>query len=104
MDHPSISLSSFVKPAARLAGLTRRHMLVALRYSSGMTGCLMATCSWRWHQIGLACGGRADRLDDPVREQDVFRRPGKFGWRTGMREASRWWSSTCCRTGATWSG
>jgi len=23
MDHPSISLSSFVKPAARLAGLTR---------------------------------------------------------------------------------
>jgi 5-(hydroxymethyl)furfural/furfural oxidase len=34
MDHPSVSVSSFMKPEARLNGLTRRHILLALRYSS----------------------------------------------------------------------
>ena len=36
MDHPSISISSFIKPEFRLNGLTRRHILLALRYSSGI--------------------------------------------------------------------
>jgi len=36
MDHPSVSVSSFMKPGSRLNGLTRRHILLALRYSSGM--------------------------------------------------------------------
>src|SRR5205807_514020 len=38
MDHPSVSVSSFMKPEARLNGLTRRHILLALRYSSGIDG------------------------------------------------------------------
>src|SRR5262249_22066671 len=38
MDHPSISVSSFIKPEFRLNSLTRRHILLALRYSSGIGG------------------------------------------------------------------
>jgi len=44
MDHPSVSVSSFMKPEARLNGLTRRHILLALRYSSGIDGSRPATC------------------------------------------------------------
>jgi 5-(hydroxymethyl)furfural/furfural oxidase len=36
MDHPSVSVSSFMKPQARLNGLTRRHILLAARYSSNL--------------------------------------------------------------------
>src|SRR5437016_12400697 len=38
MDHPSISLSSFVRPDARMNEPTRRHIKLALRYSSGLPG------------------------------------------------------------------
>ena len=36
MDHPSISISSFIKPEFRLNGMSRSHILLALRYSSGI--------------------------------------------------------------------
>src|SRR5215472_8861456 len=36
MDHPSISVSSFIRPESRLGDMTRRHILLALRYSSGI--------------------------------------------------------------------
>ena len=74
MDHPSIGLSSFCRPGGRMNGLTRRHFQVALRYSSGL-----ARRAGRRHvlrraeQVGLACGGRAHRLDAPVRQQDLLR-------------------------------
>src|SRR5437588_7827982 len=38
MDHPSVSVSSFMKPDARLNDKTRRHILLALRYSSRVDG------------------------------------------------------------------
>src|SRR5258706_10821935 len=38
MDHPSISLSAFIRPGARMNAHTRRHVQVALRYSSGLPG------------------------------------------------------------------
>jgi 5-(hydroxymethyl)furfural/furfural oxidase len=38
MDHPSIALSSFVRPGARMNDHTRRHIQVGLRYSSGLPG------------------------------------------------------------------
>jgi len=62
MDHPSISLSSFIKPHARLNGLTRRHILVALRYSSGMGGApagdmfAVAIDKSAWHPVGEQIG------------------------------------------------
>jgi 5-(hydroxymethyl)furfural/furfural oxidase len=36
MDHPSIALSSFLRRNARMNQHTRRHILVGLRYSSGL--------------------------------------------------------------------
>jgi 5-(hydroxymethyl)furfural/furfural oxidase len=58
MDHPSVSVSSFMKPAARLNGLTRRHILLALRYSSGVDGVapgdmfVAVVSKSAWHAVG----------------------------------------------------
>jgi 5-(hydroxymethyl)furfural/furfural oxidase len=58
MDHPSISVSSFMKPEARLNGLTRRHILLALRYSSEISGApagdmfAVAVSKSAWHAVG----------------------------------------------------
>ena len=38
MDHPSISVSAYVKPHARMNDYTRRHIHVGLRYSSELDG------------------------------------------------------------------
>src|SRR5215831_19400043 len=62
MDHPAISLSSFIKPHARLNGITRRHILVAVRYSSGMAvapaGDMFLVCIDKsaWHPVGEQIG------------------------------------------------
>ena len=62
MDHPSISISSFIKPEFRLDSLTRRHILVALRYSSGIGDApagdmLIAGISKSaWHAVGERIG------------------------------------------------
>jgi 5-(hydroxymethyl)furfural/furfural oxidase len=62
MDHPAISLSSFIKPEARLNGLTRRHILVGLRYSSGIGGApagdmfAVAIDKSAWHAVGEQIG------------------------------------------------
>jgi len=62
MDHPSIALSSFIKPEARLKEITRRHILVGLRYSSGLGGApqgdMFAVCIDKsaWHPVGEQIG------------------------------------------------
>jgi 5-(hydroxymethyl)furfural/furfural oxidase len=58
MDHPSVSVSSFMKPAARLNGQTRRHILLALRYSSQIEGVapgdmfVAVVSKSAWHAVG----------------------------------------------------
>lgn len=58
MDHPSIGVSAFSQPAARMNGLTRRHFQVALRYSSGLAGVprgdmfCAALSKSAWHAVG----------------------------------------------------
>jgi 5-(hydroxymethyl)furfural/furfural oxidase len=58
MDHPSVSVSSFIKPDARLNGLTRRHILLALRYSSQIGGApagdmfVAGVSKSAWHAVG----------------------------------------------------
>src|ERR1700741_4686737 len=58
VDHPSVSVSSFMKPEARLKGLTRRHILLALRYSSGIDGIppgdmfVAVVRKSAWHSVG----------------------------------------------------
>jgi 5-(hydroxymethyl)furfural/furfural oxidase len=58
MDHPSISLSSFVRPGARMNEHTRRHIQVGLRYSSGLSGVpkgdmfVAVLSKSAWHAVG----------------------------------------------------
>lgn len=62
MDHPSISLAGFVKPEARLNGRTRRHLLLGLRFSSGLPnmpkGDMAASVATKsaWHAVGDQIG------------------------------------------------
>ncbi|MGE5269143.1 MAG: GMC family oxidoreductase [Thiohalocapsa sp.] len=58
MDHPSVSVSAFMKPEARLNGMTRRHILLALRYSSGIAEVpagdmfVAVVSKSAWHAVG----------------------------------------------------
>jgi 5-(hydroxymethyl)furfural/furfural oxidase len=62
MDHPSISLSSFIRPGARMNAHTRRHVQVALRYSSGLSGVpggdmfVVVLSKSAWHAVGAQIG------------------------------------------------
>ena len=62
MDHPSISVSSFIKPECRLNGLTRHHILLGLRYSSGIGGAppgdmfVAGISKSAWHAVGEQIG------------------------------------------------
>ncbi len=58
MDHPSVALAAFVKPQARLNGRTRRHLLIGLRFSSGLPGApqgdmaVSVSTKSAWHAVG----------------------------------------------------
>ena len=45
MDHPSISVASFLKPAARKNPYSKRSLHLGMRFSSGIDGAPPAT--WR---------------------------------------------------------
>jgi 5-(hydroxymethyl)furfural/furfural oxidase len=58
MDHPSVNVASYIKPDARVNDYTRRHLLLGLRYTSGLENVpqgdmYVAVCSkTAWHNIG----------------------------------------------------
>ncbi len=59
MDHPSISLSSFIRRGARMKGqASRRHILLGLRYSSGLPETprgdmfVAVVSKSAWHAVG----------------------------------------------------
>jgi 5-(hydroxymethyl)furfural/furfural oxidase len=58
MDHPSISLSSFIKPHGRIKEHTRRHIHCGIRYSSGLSGVpkgdmfVAVISKSAWHAVG----------------------------------------------------
>ena len=62
MDHPSISLSSFVRRGARMNDHTRRHIHMGFRYSSGLSGTpkgdmfVAALTKSAWHAVGAQIG------------------------------------------------
>ncbi|MDF0495787.1 GMC family oxidoreductase [Bradyrhizobium yuanmingense] len=62
MDHPSISLSSFVRRGARMNEHTRRHMQLGLRYSSGLPDVpkgdmfVVIISKSAWHAVGAQIG------------------------------------------------
>ncbi len=62
MDHPSISLSCYVRPGARMNEHTRRHIQLGLRYSSGLSGVpkgdmfVAVMSKSAWHAVGEQIG------------------------------------------------
>jgi 5-(hydroxymethyl)furfural/furfural oxidase len=59
MDHPSVALASFLKPAARVTNKdTRRHLFTGMRYSSSIGGAppgdmfVVCTSKTSWHAVG----------------------------------------------------
>jgi 5-(hydroxymethyl)furfural/furfural oxidase len=62
MDHPSISLSCYVRPRARMNEHTRRHIQLGLRYSSGLQGVpkgdmfVAVMSKSAWHAVGEQIG------------------------------------------------
>jgi len=62
MDHPSIAVAAFMKPESRINAHTRRHLLTALRYSSGIAdspqGDMYVAVAEKtaWHKIGEQIG------------------------------------------------
>jgi 5-(hydroxymethyl)furfural/furfural oxidase len=62
MDHPSISLSCYVRPRGRMNEHTRRHIQVGLRYSSGLQGVpkgdmfVAVMSKSAWHAVGEQIG------------------------------------------------
>jgi 5-(hydroxymethyl)furfural/furfural oxidase len=62
MDHPSIALSCFIRPDARMNQETRRHVQVGLRYSSGLPGVpagdmfVAVLSKSAWHAVGEQIG------------------------------------------------
>ena len=59
MDHPSIALASFLKPGARVTNKeTRRHLFLAMRYSSKIGGAppgdmfVVGASKTSWHAVG----------------------------------------------------
>lgn len=63
MDHPSVALASYIKPHARIDNSkSRRHLMVGLRYSSGIGGApagdmfAVAAHKSAWHAVGEQIG------------------------------------------------
>jgi 5-(hydroxymethyl)furfural/furfural oxidase len=62
MDHPSISLSCYVRRGARMNEHSRHHINMGLRYSSGLAGApkgdmfVAALTKSAWHAVGAQIG------------------------------------------------
>ena len=62
MDHPSVALAAFLAPHARMTEMTRRHIFVGLRYSSGLEqtplGDMFVAVASKssWHAVGEQIG------------------------------------------------
>lgn len=70
-DHPTISVSAYLKSDARLSSSTRRHIQMGLRYSSGVPGGLPAdmymvvVAKSAWHAIGRRLGSLVGWVNKP---------------------------------------
>lgn len=75
-EHPGISVSAFIRPAARLDERTRRHIHLALRYSSGIGGMasdmyMMMAAKSAWHSLGPRIGTMIGWINKPFSRGEV---------------------------------
>lgn len=61
-EHPMLAISAHIAPTARLGDKLRRHIHVAMRYSSRLTGCptsdmyMVVVTKTGWHPVGAQIG------------------------------------------------
>ena len=70
-EHATISVSAYMPRQARLEAALRRHIHVALRYSSGLAGApaqdmyMVAISKTGWHPVGLCLGSLLTWINKP---------------------------------------
>ncbi len=70
-EHATISVSAYMPRHARLQAALRRHIHVALRYSSGLAGApeqdmyMVAISKTGWHPVGLCLGSLLTWINKP---------------------------------------
>ena len=101
MDHPSVAVSSFMKPQARINGLDPAAHPAGAALFVRLDGIAPGDMFRRGgQQIGLARGRRADRVF-MICVYKTCPRPGRCGSPRRDWRAEPMSSSTYCRTGAT---
>jgi 5-(hydroxymethyl)furfural/furfural oxidase len=86
MDHPSISLSSFIRRGARMNGHTRRHVQVGLRYSSGLAGVpdgdmfVVVLSKSAWHAVGAQIGSMITFVNKTYSETGQVKLASRDPW------------------------
>ena len=86
MDHPSISLSSFIRPGARMNAHTRRHVQVGLRYSSGLSGVpagdmfVAVLSKSAWHAVGAQIGSMITFVNKTYSETGQVKLASRDPW------------------------
>lgn len=70
-EHPSIAMSAWLKPAARMGDVPRRHVQMALRYTSDEPGSpandmfMVVVAKSAWHPIGRRIGSLFTWINKP---------------------------------------
>ena len=81
MDHPSISVASYLKPGARKNPYSKRSLHLGMRFSSGIDGAPAGDMALDGvEQVGLACDRRPHRGHHAVGQQELLgNRSGSSG-------------------------
>lgn len=70
-EHPSIAMSSWIRPRSRMGKTPRRHVQAALRFSSDVAGCgtsdmfMVVVAKSAWHPIGRRIGSLFSWINKP---------------------------------------
>lgn len=76
-EHPALSVSAWIKPEARLGDILRRHIHVALRYSSNVENCprsdmyTIVVSKTGWHPVGKQIGSFVTFINKPYSRGSV---------------------------------
>ncbi|CAH1678646.1 5-(hydroxymethyl)furfural oxidase [Hyphomicrobiales bacterium] len=82
-EHPTVSLSAYIRAPARLGTITRRHIQLGLRYSSGKEACdpsdmyMVAVSKSAWHPLGKRLGSLVSWVNKPFSRGAVTLQPEK---------------------------
>ncbi|MEX2552628.1 MAG: GMC family oxidoreductase N-terminal domain-containing protein [Actinomycetota bacterium] len=84
-EHPSIAMSAWIKPRARMGKTPRRHVQMALRHSSGLEACgandmfTVVVAKSAWHPIGRRLGSLFSWVNKPYSQGYLKLNPANPG-------------------------